>query len=92
MYQPFLIAGSILAVIGAGLIYTFNLDSRLGLAISYQIIFGLGIGVVIQIPVIVAGAVSAMEDKAVALSTVLGKLISCLVHTMACCKPYHIQH
>lgn len=74
MYQPFLVSGSILAVIGAGLIYTFNLDTGLGPAIGYQILFGVGIGVVIQVPVIVAGAVSAMEDKAVALSTVLGKL------------------
>lgn len=74
LYQPFFVSGSIFTVIGAGLSYTFNLDTGLGSAIGYQILFGVGRGVAIQVPVIVAGVVSATEDNAVALSTELGEL------------------
>ncbi|PGH01262.1 hypothetical protein GX51_05317 [Blastomyces parvus] len=68
IYQPFLIAGGALAAIGAGLIYTFDLDTSLGKEISYQIIFGIGTGVV-QIPAMVGGTVVADGDKAISLST-----------------------
>ncbi|OCK75202.1 putative MFS transporter [Lepidopterella palustris CBS 459.81] len=69
IFQPFLIAGGALAGIGAGLIYTFDLDTGLGKEIGYQIIFGVGTGVV-QIPAMVGGTLAANEDKAVTLSTV----------------------
>ncbi|CRG92865.1 Putative HC-toxin efflux carrier TOXA [Talaromyces islandicus] len=69
IYQPFLIAGAALASIGAGFIYTFDLNTSLGKQIGYQIIFGVGTGVV-QIPAIVGGTVASDEDKALALSTV----------------------
>lgn len=60
-----------MASIGAGLIYTFDLDTSLGKQIGYQIIFGIGTGVV-QIPAMVGGTVVRDEDKALALSTVCG--------------------
>ncbi|KAK2764510.1 hypothetical protein FQN54_009205 [Arachnomyces sp. PD_36] len=69
VYQPFLIVGAALAAIGAGLIYTFGLHTTLGQEIGYQIIFGIGTGVV-QIPAMVAGTVVADADKAISLSTV----------------------
>ncbi|RYP18867.1 hypothetical protein DL765_003655 [Monosporascus sp. GIB2] len=69
VFQPFLIAGGALAAIGVGLIYTFDLDTSLGKEIGYQIIFGVGTGVV-QIPATVGGALASNEDKAVSLSTV----------------------
>ncbi|RYP74941.1 hypothetical protein DL771_002725 [Monosporascus sp. 5C6A] len=69
VFQPFLIAGVALAAIGAGLIYTFDLNTSLGKEIGYQIIFGVGTGVV-QIPAMVGGALASNEDKAVSLSTV----------------------
>ncbi|KAJ5797861.1 Major facilitator superfamily domain general substrate transporter [Penicillium pulvis] len=70
-YQPFLLAGSILATIGAGLIYTFNLYSGLGSIIGYQIIYGTGTGLSVQIPVIVAGSLSSTEDQPITMATVL---------------------
>jgi hypothetical protein len=73
IFQPFLIVGSALAAVGAGLIYTFNLNTKMGSVIGFQILFGVGIGLVIQVPVIVGGALSAMKDKTVALSTVCGE-------------------
>ncbi|KAI0967144.1 MFS gliotoxin efflux transporter glia [Xylaria arbuscula] len=70
-YQPFLLIGGILATIGAGLIYTWNLDTGLGPIIGYQIIYGVGTGIAVQIPVIVAGIVTTNADQAVSTATVL---------------------
>ncbi|KAJ5931925.1 Major facilitator superfamily domain general substrate transporter [Penicillium verrucosum] len=70
-YQPFLLAGSILATIGAGLIYTFDLTSGLGPIIGYQILYGTGTGLSVQIPVVVAGALSSIDDQAITMATVL---------------------
>jgi Na+/melibiose symporter-like transporter len=72
-FQPFMIVGALIAIIGAGLVYTFDLDTGLGKQIGYQLVIGFGVGSVIQLPVIVAGALSAMKDNALALSVVLGK-------------------
>lgn len=63
--------GAVLATIGAGLIYTFDLGTDLGRVIGCQILYGVGTGVSVQIPVIVAGAITRPEDQAVTLSTVL---------------------
>ncbi|CAI7625259.1 unnamed protein product [Penicillium viridicatum] len=70
-YQPFLLAGSILATIGAGLIYTFDLTSGLGPIIGYQILYGTGTGLSVQIPIVVAGALSSTDDQAITMATVL---------------------
>jgi hypothetical protein len=70
-YQPFLLAGSVLATIGAGLIYTFSLTSGLGPIIGYQILYGTGTGLAVQIPVVVAGALSSAEDQPITIATVL---------------------
>ena len=55
--------------------YTFGSHTSLGVVIGYQILFGIGVGLVIQVLVIVTGALSALEDKSVALSTVCGEYI-----------------
>ncbi|KAI0469856.1 MFS gliotoxin efflux transporter glia [Xylariaceae sp. FL0804] len=70
-YQPFMVAGATLATIGAGLIYTWNLDTGLGRIIGYQIIYGVGTGLAVQVPVIVASTVTSAADQAVATATVL---------------------
>ncbi|KAL1865037.1 hypothetical protein Daus18300_007384 [Diaporthe australafricana] len=70
-YQSFLLIGSILVTLGSGLIYIFGFDTGLGPVIGYQILYGVGTGLSVQIPVIVAGATSAAADQAVTLSTVL---------------------
>ncbi|MCJ1396154.1 hypothetical protein MMC18_009043 [Xylographa bjoerkii] len=70
-YQPFLIFGSMLATIGGSLIYTFDIGTSIGKFIGYQVIAGAGIGIAIQVPVIVAQATSSRPDMAVSMSTVL---------------------
>ena len=72
-YQPFLIIGGAILVISGGLICTFDVQSSIGKDIGYQTLLGIGFGLVVQIPPIVVGAVSADEDKAIALGGVLGK-------------------
>lgn len=70
-YQPFLLVGAVFATIGAGLIYTYDIGTGLGSIIGYQILYGVGTGLSVQIPVVVAGAITRPEDQAVTLSTVL---------------------
>lgn len=73
-YQIFLLVGAVFVTIGSGLIYTSGFDTALGPIIGYQILYGVGTGLSVQIPVIVAGATSTASDSAVTLSTVLCKL------------------
>ncbi|KAH7253392.1 major facilitator superfamily domain-containing protein [Fusarium solani] len=53
---PVMIFGSTLAVIGAGLLYTLDVDSSMGEWIGYQILGGIGWGVALQVPIIVSQA------------------------------------
>lgn len=56
-----------------GTIYTFGVGTSLGKEIGFQVLLGIGVGMVVQLPVIVAGALSEMQDKAIALSVVCGE-------------------
>ncbi|OLL26095.1 putative HC-toxin efflux carrier TOXA [Neolecta irregularis DAH-3] len=47
-YWPFLIFGPLIVAIGAGLMYTFSYISTTAQLIGYQIIFGAGLGFVMQ--------------------------------------------
>ena len=51
-----------LATIGSGLVYTFDIGTPSSEWIGYQIIAGVGSGLVIQIPIIVSQAVSKPAD------------------------------
>lgn len=79
-FQPFMIVGAALATIGAGLVYMFDLDTDLGEQIGYQLVLGFGVGAVVQLPVIVGGALSTMQDKALALSVICGECGSRAIH------------
>lgn len=70
-FQPFLILGAILATIGAGLIYSLGIGSSAGEYIGYQILFGLGLGIAIQIPIIAAQALSDLADIALVTASIL---------------------
>ena len=52
VYVPFLIGGSAIATIGAGLLYTLDIGSSSSHWIGYQALFGIGIGLSIQVPII----------------------------------------
>ena len=51
-----------LATIGSGLVYTFDIGTPSSEWIGYQVLAGIGSGLVLQIPIIVAQAVSTPED------------------------------
>lgn len=71
-YHPlFLLTGSILATIGAGLIYTFSLTSGLGPIIGFRTLYCTGTDLSVQMPVVVAGALSSTQDQPVPTATVL---------------------
>lgn len=65
--------GAVFITIGSGMIYTLRPDSTAGQYIGYQILAAIGGGLVIQINVIVAQAISTRADMAVTVGIVLCK-------------------
>ncbi|KAJ5143534.1 uncharacterized protein N7515_002321 [Penicillium bovifimosum] len=53
-YTPFMIASAIIMTIGAGLLTTLETDSNHSKWIGYQALFGIGLGLGMQQPIIVA--------------------------------------
>lgn len=72
-FVPYMVVGSVLSTIGAGLLYTLNTTSGSGHWIGYQIITGLGIGLALQIPIIAAQATVGPAD----LSSVTAMILFC---------------
>lgn len=72
-WQLFFCIGSIFSVVGSGLIYTLNLDSTAAQYIGYQVVVSIGTGLTIQIPIIIAQAISSQVDMSVTLSMSLCK-------------------
>ncbi|KAJ5325883.1 uncharacterized protein N7506_008985 [Penicillium brevicompactum] len=70
-YTPFMIASSIIMSIGAGLLTTFKVDSGHSIWIGYQAILGIGIGMGMQQPMIVAQTALKAEDVPVGLAIVI---------------------
>lgn len=61
-YIPLMIIGTTLSTTGSGLLYTFDIGTPSSEWIGYQILAGIGFGLVIQIPIIVAQAISTPQD------------------------------
>lgn len=61
-YAPLGIVGSVIYAIGCGLIASFEVDTGIGKWISYQVIAGAGVGLMMQIPLIAAQTVLTIED------------------------------
>ncbi|KAI1289089.1 putative gliotoxin efflux pump [Xylaria venustula] len=70
-YSAFMLFGSAITTVAGGLIYSFDVDTSISKQIGYQILLGLGVGPVIQIPPIVAGIVNKNADKPLGLGAVL---------------------
>ncbi|CAL5871992.1 uncharacterized protein PFLUO_LOCUS6249 [Penicillium psychrofluorescens] len=68
-YNPVLIFGSVLMAVGSGLITTLRPDTSAGEWISYQIIYGIGIGLAFQPPFIAVQTV--LHDSMVPTALVL---------------------
>ena len=70
-YTPFLILGTVMMSIGAGLITTIQTNSGPGVWIGYQVVFGLGLGVGMQQPNIAAQTVLAPRDVPTGVSLMM---------------------
>lgn len=69
--KPFLIAAPIFAAVGAGMMSTFTVDMDTGRWIGYQIVFGIGVGLGLQQPVIVVQAALSQADVAIGTAIVV---------------------
>ncbi|KAI9841202.1 MAG: hypothetical protein M1837_000929 [Sclerophora amabilis] len=71
LFAPFLIIGALLTTIGAGLIYTLNIDSTPSQWIGYQALAGIGIGLCFQTPIMATQAIVVPTDVSAATAMTL---------------------
>ncbi|KAF0321688.1 major facilitator superfamily transporter [Colletotrichum asianum] len=70
-YQPFMLAGTLLIAVGAGLLSTLRVQSGAGQWISFQIIAGLGIGASTQQAAVAVQSTLTEGDVAIGVAVVL---------------------
>lgn len=70
-FIPIMIFGSILSAIASGLLYTLEIESGSGMWIGYQAMAGIGLGLIFQIPVIVAQSSVRPSDISTVTAMVL---------------------
>jgi len=70
-YTPFLIIGTCLMAIAAGLLTTLDVDVSNAKPIGYQVLFGWGAGMVLQAPNLAAQTVLPRKDAPVGLTLVM---------------------
>jgi hypothetical protein len=82
-WRPILIWASIFSTVGAGLLYTLQVGTTSGHWIGYQILAGVGLGLGVQVPIIVAQASVEPGDLPAVTAMVLCKsiLVLLLFHT-----------
>lgn len=79
-YTPLAIIGSCIMSVGAGLLTTFQVDTGEGKWISYQIVYGIGLGLCFQVPNLAAQTVLPKPDVPSGLALMLfGQLIGAAV-------------
>ncbi|CZR60192.1 related to aflatoxin efflux pump AFLT [Phialocephala subalpina] len=61
-YVPFMIASPLMTAVGAGLLYTLAPDSNHEKWIGYQVLYGLGTGAAMQLPMLAVQAVLPAAD------------------------------
>jgi hypothetical protein len=73
VFQPFLLIAGITGALGCGLMLTFDLNPHLGAIIGFQILFGVGVGLGVQLPNLVATVTSSPDNVALTISSVACK-------------------
>lgn len=68
---PIKIVGAAIAVIGSGLLYNLEIDTKTGEWIGYQIVGGFGWGLIAQIPIITVQATASPKDMATTTAIML---------------------
>ena len=70
-YVGIMVLGSVLTTVGAGVIYTLDINSSSSEWIGYQVIAGIGTGLSIQVPIIVVQSTAAPSDVSSVTAIVL---------------------
>ncbi|KAI0137054.1 putative efflux pump [Xylariales sp. AK1849] len=70
-YAPFMIAGTILMSVGAGLISMFNPDTPSSVWIGYQIVYGAGVGLGMQQPLMAVQTALDIKDVPTGTSVIV---------------------
>ncbi|KAH9902351.1 putative efflux pump [Xylariomycetidae sp. FL2044] len=70
-YAPFMIGGTLLASIGAGLLSTWMPDTSQGVWMGYQILYGAGAGMSMQQPMMAVQVVLDIKDVPVGTSVII---------------------
>ncbi|KAH9904472.1 putative MFS aflatoxin efflux pump [Xylariomycetidae sp. FL2044] len=70
-YTPFLLLGSVLMAVGAGLLTTWQVHTSMSQWVGYQVLYGLGIGMGIQAPNLAAQTVLPLDDVATGTALML---------------------
>ncbi|KAI9765812.1 MAG: MFS sugar transporter [Geoglossum simile] len=70
-YKPFMIAGTVLMAIGGGLLSTFETDTGHAKWIGYQVLFGLGVGMGMQQPLMAVQTVLDIADVPIGTSAII---------------------
>ncbi|MCJ1284221.1 hypothetical protein MMC26_003552 [Xylographa opegraphella] len=70
-YVPLMIVSSVFATVGGGLIYTLGVGTPSSKWIGYQVVSGIGLGLGLQIPVIVAQASVEASDISTVTAIIL---------------------
>ncbi|KAI0021659.1 putative efflux pump [Xylariomycetidae sp. FL0641] len=70
-YTPFMLAGSVLMAVGAGLLTTFTPDTPRAVWIGYQVLYGAGVGCGMQQPLMAVQTVLDLADVPVGTSLVV---------------------
>jgi len=61
-YIPVMVLGSVISTIACGLLYTLNISSGANQWLGYQAMAGIGLGLIFQVPVIVAQSIVRPSD------------------------------
>ena len=70
-YTPFMLASSVLMTIGAGLLTTFEVDTNSPKWIGYQFLFGAGVGLGMQQPLIAIQTALPKADVAIGTAIIM---------------------
>jgi hypothetical protein len=84
---PYLVVGSTIVTIAAGLLYTLGVGSSTGHWVGYQMLAGFGYGLALQVSVIIPQAFSEPADIAPTTAIIICKLLFVPYVTSANCIP-----
>ncbi|CAJ0553020.1 Ff.00g115320.m01.CDS01 [Fusarium sp. VM40] len=70
-YTPFMIAGSLIMAVGAGLLLLFKVDTPIAMWLGFQIIFGAGAGIGLELPNIAVQTVLSENDMSAGTSLIV---------------------